>query len=67
MLVLAAVMIGGGCWLLFEQLTISTIISARVLTVGGVLVFVGLVLLWEDFIAPLPVTLAQSVAKKPQV
>jgi hypothetical protein len=53
LLVLATVMIAGGAWLLYEQLTVSTIIYGKFLFAGGALVFVGLVLLWEDLIAPL--------------
>ena len=52
-LALATVMIAAGCWLLFEQLTASTIIYGKFLLGGGALMFVGFVLLWEDFIAPL--------------
>jgi len=50
-LVLATLMIAGGAWLLYEQFTASTIIYGKFLLGGGALVFVGLVLLWEDFIA----------------
>ena len=53
LLVLATAMIVGGCWLLYEQLTASTIIYGKFLLGGAVLVFIGLVLLWEDFIAPM--------------
>ena len=52
-LLLATLMIAGGAWLLYEQLTVSTIIYGKFLFAGGALVFVGFVLLWEDFIAPL--------------
>ena len=52
-LVLGAAMIAGGSWLLYEQLTASTIIYGKFLLGGGALVIIGLMLLWEDFIAPL--------------
>jgi hypothetical protein len=58
MLVLATAMIAGGCWLLYEQLTVSTIIYGRFVFVGGLLTAAGIMLLWEDFIAPL-------IARKP--
>jgi hypothetical protein len=53
LLVIAVTMIAGGLWLLYEQFTVSTIIYGRFLLAGGALVFVGFVLLWEDFVAPL--------------
>jgi uncharacterized membrane protein len=53
LVVLATLMIAGGAWLLYEQFTVSTIIYGKALFAGGALVFFGLVLLWEDFIAPL--------------
>jgi hypothetical protein len=52
-LVIATAMIAGGGWLLYEQLSVSTIIYGKFLLAGGALVFVGLVLLWEDIIAPM--------------
>ena len=58
LLVLATAMIAGGCWLLYEQLTVSTIISGKFVFGGGLLIAVGIMLLWEDFIAPL-------IARKP--
>jgi hypothetical protein len=50
---LATVMIAGGCWLCYEQVTASTANFGKFLFAGGALVFIGLALLWEDFIAPL--------------
>jgi hypothetical protein len=58
MLVLATAMIAGGCWLLYEQLTVSTVIFGWFLFAGGALVAFGVALLGEDFIAPL-------IARKP--
>jgi hypothetical protein len=59
-LVVATVMIAGGCWLLYEQWTVSTsdeyVVAMSV--GGGLLIAVGIMLLWEDFIAPL-------IARKP--
>ena len=52
-LVIATAMIAGGAWLLYEQLTVSTIVYGKFLLAGGALVFVGLVLIWEDFVAPM--------------
>jgi hypothetical protein len=51
--VIASANIVGGVWLLYEQVTVSTIIYGWALFAGGLLVTVGLVLLWEEFIAPL--------------
>jgi hypothetical protein len=53
LLVIASANIVGGVWLLYEQVTVSTIIYGWALFAGGLLVTVGLVLLWEEFIAPL--------------
>jgi hypothetical protein len=52
-LVLTTAMLGSGIWLLYDQLTVSTIISGKFIFGGGLLIAVGIMLLWEDFIAPL--------------
>ena len=50
--ILAVAMIVGGGWLLFEQFTVSTIIYGKVVFFCGMLVGIGILLLWEDFISP---------------
>jgi hypothetical protein len=44
-------MVVSGIWLLYEQLTAPTTIYGKFLLGSGALVFIGLVLLWEDLIA----------------
>ena len=39
--------------LLYEEFTVATIIYGKGVFAGGVLVFVGLAVVWEDYIAPL--------------
>jgi hypothetical protein len=51
LLLLATVMVVSGIWLLYEQLTAPTTIYGKFLLGSGALVFIGLVLLWEDLIA----------------
>jgi hypothetical protein len=53
LLLLATVMVVSGIWLLYEQFTASTIIYGKFLLGGAALVLIGLVLLWEDLIAPM--------------
>ena len=53
-LVLAIANVAAGCWLLYEQWIISADEYAVPMSVGGgLLIIVGIVLLWEEFIAPL--------------
>ena len=51
LLLLATLLIASGAWLLYEEFAVSTIIYGKDVFAGGVLVFVGLVLVWEDLIA----------------
>ena len=53
LLSLATLMIASGVWLLYEEFTVATIIYGKGVFAGGVLVFVGLAVVWEDYIAPL--------------
>ena len=49
----ATLLIASGVWLLYEEFTVSTIIYGKGVFAGGVLVFVGLAVVWEDYIVPL--------------
>ena len=51
--VISTAMIAGGCWLLYEQFTVSRTIYGWALMTGGMLITIGLALLWQDLIAPL--------------
>ena len=53
-LVLAIANIAAGCWLLYGQWIISAndAYAVPMSVGGGLLITVGIVLLWEDFIAP---------------